>query len=95
MAKPSTTLFDDDKRLLEKAKEYIEVRQRLEQEARRDPSQTPTPTRLALELKITVEEVLFLSEFAQEVVSDELQWILENASAFRTMDGQLADRLQG
>jgi len=56
--------FDDDAKLILKAKEYRQTLERLKEEAKLDPLRTPTPTLLAKELQITIDELHELADFA-------------------------------
>jgi hypothetical protein len=74
------TIFDDDTKLIELCHQYIDLRERLRKEALIDPQQTPVPTKIAGELKLTLEDTLELIDFAENHLSDfELAYINENS----------------
>ena|SRR3990167_4841195 len=92
----STNIFEDDGKLIELAHRYIELREKLKREATTDPSRTPTPTLLARELQLSVEEVLELQDFADNFLGDfEREYIEQRAAGYIDLEGRPVDPFLG
>jgi hypothetical protein len=69
-------IFENDEKLIAAAKQLLEVNRKMEEDAKTDPAQAPTPQRLADALGITVEGVTELIPFAKnDLGSYELDYI--------------------
>lgn len=81
-------LEEDDDRLIRLGKEYLELVERMKEEARRDPMKQPTPSFIAARLGITVDEALQLHDFAYNELGEyEAQVIAESVGEYLDMDG--------
>ena len=61
---------DDEERLVPLARKFIDLREQLKTEAKRDPLRTPTPELLAKELGITAEELIEVQDFAENYLGE-------------------------
>lgn len=80
---PDRNIFEDDAKLIEISKRLIETRERLKERAMTNPEELPTPQRLAIELGLTLDEVLELIDFADNYLGEfEMRYIAERATKF-------------
>jgi hypothetical protein len=85
------SIFDDDEtKLVELGRRYVELREKLKVEAKTDPARTPTPTLIAKELDLTLEETMELIDFAENYLGEyEAELIASKVDHFTDHMGNL------
>ncbi len=92
----SPNIFENDEKLLELAHAYIDLREKLKREATKDSARTPTPSLLARELHLSVEEVLELQDFADNDLGDfEREYVEQRAAGYIDWQGRPIDPFLG
>jgi hypothetical protein len=90
-------IFEDDKKLMQLCEDFLHHREELKQQARKDPEQTPTPSKLISILRydndpvpLTMEEYMELQDFVDNDFADwKLAIIQTSATEFLKEDGTL------
>jgi hypothetical protein len=92
MEQDSQTDFFDDDKLVSLARQFIETRERLKQESRLDASRIPTPSLLAKELHVTIEDLDQIQDFAENYLGEYEREVVERrAVGFLDVDGNAID----
>ncbi len=70
-------IFEDDDKLIELSRRYILIRQRLEEEKKKDPTKAAFLQIISKELNLPIDQVVELGDFAMHYLGDFEMAILE------------------
>jgi len=70
-------IFEDEKKLIELSRRYIEIRQRLEVEKKKDPTKAAFLQIISKELNLPIDAVVELGDFAMNYLGEYEMALLE------------------